>query len=60
LDVPLHTVMKITPTPTGAGCVVEFIPLGVASVNTQRSRGVSMRTTICEEKDEEDSVFLKN
>jgi hypothetical protein len=71
LDVPLHTVIKVTPTPTGSGCVVEFIPLGVPSVNTARARGMSVRSTIPEETpgegehsqgehSDDDAVFKSN
>ncbi|CAF1123104.1 unnamed protein product [Rotaria sp. Silwood1] len=36
IRVPLHTVIKLTPT--AYGCIMESIPLSVEAVNTHRSR----------------------
>eukprot|EP00047_Mylnosiga_fluctuans_P002478 m.224671 g.224671 ORF g.224671 m.224671 type:complete len:501 (-) comp11131_c0_seq1:89-1591(-) len=36
MEVPLHTIIKITPLPTG--CDIEMFPLGVNGVNTHRPR----------------------
>lgn len=36
MEVPLHTLIKITPLPTG--CSIEMFPLGVHGVNTHRPR----------------------
>jgi 6-phosphofructo-2-kinase / fructose-2,6-biphosphatase 2 len=37
-EVPLHTLIKITPTPTGGKCLVEEIPLGIQCVSTHRPK----------------------
>ncbi|CAF2815073.1 unnamed protein product [Rotaria sp. Silwood2] len=36
IKVPLHTVIKLTPT--AYGCMIEYIPLSVEAVNTHRSK----------------------
>jgi broad specificity phosphatase PhoE len=38
IETPLHTLIKITPTPTGGKCCVEEIPLGIQCVNTHRPK----------------------
>lgn len=40
LEVPLHTVIKLTPV--AYGCKVEYIPLNVQAVNTHRPRPASV------------------
>jgi 6-phosphofructo-2-kinase/fructose-2,6-biphosphatase 2 len=36
INIPLHTVMKLTPK--AYGCQLEEIPLGVEAVNTHRAK----------------------
>ncbi len=38
MDIPLHTLIKITPTPTGGKCCVEEIPMGIKAVSTHRPK----------------------
>ena len=41
LELPLHKLIKITPTPTGGGCCVEYIDMNVECVSTHRTRLVT-------------------
>ena len=38
IETPLHTLIKVTPTPTGGKCCVEEIKLGIDCVSTHRPK----------------------